>query len=74
MGFRSKSGTGADADRTAITKSARGRQPRPERRVTCRTCNGAGEVWPAPSDVLYGFKKKEREICSNCNGAGQVVA
>ena len=42
--FKSKSGTGPYTDRTAIAQSARRRAPRDERRVTCRKCNGAGQV------------------------------
>lgn len=68
------SGTGPYADRVAVAKSARQRDPRPERRVTCRTCNGAGEVSVPLAKWLSTDPDSRRDVCTDCNGAGQVFA
>jgi DnaJ-class molecular chaperone len=63
--FKPKSGTGPYADRTAITQSARRREPRAERRVTCTACNGAGQVTTGTVSARFpGDRQDVRQTCT----------
>lgn len=71
MGLFSSKQAVHDSNRTGAVKGAKARQRQAaarERRVTCRTCNGAGEV------NTGACVPNHRRTCTDCNGAGKVFA
>jgi DnaJ-class molecular chaperone len=71
MGWRSNTEDKA-AMRRAGSKNTR--DQRAERRVTCRTCNGAGQVDGMVTDYDKWKSRPGRVTCRTCNGVGQVTA
>jgi len=69
-------GTDKAALKATIRNTGRKNAPEPktepERRVTCRICNGAGRVGSEYLSKQTG--QLTRQMCDPCNGAGQVTA